>query len=117
MLWLLPKYIFLFLFHSFVPSILVCPSFSVHFVIFIFSALAFASLTGVLVVIVMRILSDHVVVVVSYSANIHINISFLALKHIGSDTAIQTLHFLCSDLQTCVLMFAVLYRTFVVTYL
>lgn len=100
---------------------------SVHLFLFIllflfFSALAFASLTGVVVVIVMRILSDHVVVVVvsfgyTYSENIHINISFLALKHIGSDTAIQTLHFLYPDLQTCVLMFAVLYRIFVVTYL
>lgn len=49
-------------FHIFVPSILVHPSVTVHFVL-LFPALAFASLTGVVVVMVIRVLSDVVVVV------------------------------------------------------
>ncbi len=66
-------------FHSFVPSILVHPSVSVHFIL-LFPALAFASLTGVVVVMVIRVLGGDVVVLFgvfrdTYKTQIHTNIT------------------------------------------
>lgn len=57
-------------FHSFVPSILVHPSVSVHFCL-LFPALAFALLTGVVVAMGIRVLSDVVVLLMLSDTYIH----------------------------------------------
>lgn len=70
-------------FHSLVPSILVHPSVSVHFIL-LFPGLAFASLTGVVVVMVIRVLSDVLAhsVVFGYTddTHIHTNLSISQIK-------------------------------------
>lgn len=69
-------------FHSFVPSLLLHPSVSVHF-LFHFPGLAFASLNGVVVVIVKRVCSDVVLFFVfryTYNTCFHAHIAISPIK-------------------------------------
>lgn len=83
MLWLLHvQHVFLFTF-TVSPSLLLHPSVSVHF-LFHFPGLAFASLTGVVVVIVKRVCSDVVlfffVFRYTYNTCFHAHIAISPIK-------------------------------------